>query len=245
MSKNFYNKLITIILLVLAFILESPIWVYIIILLVFLGVFYWGIFDIRLGYFVRTICSNNSLKTKYITLSFDDGPTTLTPLFLDLLKKYQAKAIFFCIGKNIENYPEIVLRIKEEGHLIGNHTFSHNPRNCFISTQNFVNEIQKTDNALKQLGIETHLFRPPYGITNPHIAKAIILTKKKVIGWNIRSLDTIITDEDKLYHRIINRITDKNIILMHDTSEKTLRVLERLLIFLEKNNFKTTNSVKI
>ena len=70
MSKNFYNKLITIILLVLAFILKSPIWVYIIILLVFLGVFNWGIFDIRLGYFVRTICSNNSLKTKYITLSF-------------------------------------------------------------------------------------------------------------------------------------------------------------------------------
>ncbi|MDO4880924.1 MAG: polysaccharide deacetylase family protein [Capnocytophaga sp.] len=244
MSKHFFNIGITFFLLGIAFWLKSPIWGYIVILMGFVAVFSWGVFDIRLGYFRKAICSNNTLKTRQITLTFDDGPTPLTPLFLDVLRKYNAKAIFFCIGKNIELYPDIVKQMKAEGHRIGNHTFSHRPKNCFISTSKFVKEIQKTDEVLKQLDIETELFRPPYGITNPHIAKATFLTKKKIIGWNIRSLDTIIKDEKKLYHRIIRQLTDKNIILMHDTSERTLHVLEQLLIYLEKNNFKTTNSIE-
>lgn len=106
-------------------------------------------------------------------------------------------------------------------------------------------EIEKTDIALLKLGIKTDLFRPPYGITNPQIAKAIRLTRKKVIGWDIRSLDTVIKDENRLFKRIISKLSHGNIILMHDTSERTLNVLERLLRHLKENNYEITTNLNL
>jgi len=205
--------------------------------LLFVGLLSWGVFDIRLGYFVPTLCRLKNKQKRQVVLTFDDGPTELTPLFLDLLKQYEAKAIFFCIGRQIAQYPQIVQRIKEEGHLIGNHTYSHIPQNCFASTAVMTQEIQQTDALLAQLGVETPYFRPPYGVTNPHIASAVRRTGKRVIGWDIRSLDTVIKDETRLWSRVVSKLTQGNIILMHDTSERTLHVLEQLLEYLKANDY--------
>lgn len=222
---------------------NQSMWVYLLVILTYLGVLNWGIFDIRQGYFIKTIYKLKNPSEKEVLLSFDDGATELTPLFLDVLKKYNVKALFFCIGKQIEKYPEIVQRIVQEGHWIGNHTYSHTPAVCFASTGRMIREIEQTDTILAQMGIKTEFFRPPYGITNPHIAQAVKKTGKKVVGWNIRSLDTIITDENRLFKRITSRITTGNIILMHDTSYRTLRVLERLLQYLTDKNYKTTTDL--
>ncbi|WP_277010545.1 polysaccharide deacetylase family protein [Capnocytophaga granulosa] len=205
--------------------------------LLFVGLLSLGVFDIRLGYFVPTLCRLKNKQKRQVVLTFDDGPTELTPLFLDLLKQYEAKAIFFCIGRQIAQYPQIVQRIKEEGHLIGNHTYSHIPQNCFASTAVMTQEIQQTDALLAQLGIVTPYFRPPYGVTNPHIAKAAKRMGKIVVGWDIRSLDTVIKDETRLWSRVVSKLNQGNIILMHDTSERTLHVLEQLLKYLKANDY--------
>ena len=205
--------------------------------LLFVGLLSWGVFDIRLGYFVPTLCRLKNKQKRQVVLTFDDGPTELTPLFLDLLNQYEAKAIFFCIGRQIAQYPQIVQRIKEEGHLIGNHTYSHIPQNCFASTAVMTQEIQQTDALLAQLGIVTPYFRPPYGVTNPHIAKAAKRMGKIVVGWDIRSLDTVIKDETRLWSRVVSKLNQGNIILMHDTYERTLHLLEQLLKYLKANDY--------
>ena len=210
---------------------------YLVLGLLFVGLLSWGVFDIRLGYFVPTLCRLKNKQKRQVVLTFDDGPTELTPLFLDLLNRYEVKAIFFCIGRQIAQYPQIVQRIKDEGHLIGNHTYSHIPQNCFASTAVMTQEIQQTDALLAQLGIVTPYFRPPYGVTNPHIAKAAKRMGKIVVGWDIRSLDTVIKDETRLWSRVVSKLTQGNIILMHDTSERTLHVLEQLLKYLKANDY--------
>lgn len=210
---------------------------YLVLGLLFVGLLSWGVFDIRLGYFVPTLCRLKNKQKRQVVLTFDDGPTELTPLFLDLLNRYEVKAVFFCIGRQIAQYPQIVQRIKEEGHLIGNHTYSHIPQNCFASTAVMTQEIQQTDALLAQLGIVTPYFRPPYGVTNPHIAKAAKRMGKIVVGWDIRSLDTVIKDETRLWSRVVSKLTQGNIILMHDTSERTLHVLEQLLKYLKANDY--------
>ncbi|WP_423740570.1 polysaccharide deacetylase family protein [Flavobacterium columnare] len=82
-------------------------------------------------------------------------------------------------------------------------------------------------------------FRPPFGVTNPHIARAVREKNYQVIGWTIRSLDTVIEDENKILDRIISRLEKGKIILLHDISQKTVNVLARLLILLDQNQYKT------
>lgn len=237
MTKHYYNCLLLALGIGVGYCYTWSWGYYLALGLLFVGVLSWGVFDIRLGYFVPTLWHLKNKQKRQVVLTFDDGPTELTPLFLDLLKRYEAKAIFFCIGRQIAQYPQIVQRIKEEGHLIGNHTYSHIPQNCFASTAVMTQEIQQTDALLAQLGIVTPYFRPPYGVTNPHIASAARRTGKRVIGWDIRSLDTVIKDETRLWSRVVSKLTQGNIILMHDTSERTLHVLEQLLKYLKANDY--------
>jgi len=101
-------------------------------------------------------------------------------------------------------------------------------------------EIKNCDEVMKNVGnIQTNLYRPPFGVTNPSIAKAIKQTQKISIGWNVRSLDTIIDDERKIYKRITKDLRKGSIILLHDTSEKTYHVLVDLLVFLKDKKYST------
>ena len=93
---------------------------------------------------------------------------------------------------------------------MANHTFTHQPKNI-LHAKALANEIRHTDKALAHLDIVTPYFRPPYGITSPPVARAIRATAKKAIGWDIRSLDTVIHNEDKLFHRIVRKLTNGNI----------------------------------
>lgn len=218
---------------------QGTIWVYIFCFVFFSAVVIWGSFDIKLGYFVKNI-THKRTKIKEVALTFDDGPTEFTPKFLDVLKEKNIKATFFCIGKQIEKYPETFQRIIAEGHTIGNHTFSHSNNTGFLSTSDMIDEIEKCDEAMMKFGnVKTNLYRPPFGVTNPNIAKAIKKTQKESIGWNVRSLDTVIDDEKKILKRIKKNLKKGSIILLHDTSEKTYNVLVELLLFLERENYST------
>ncbi|TDE31720.1 polysaccharide deacetylase family protein [Flavobacterium ranwuense] len=190
------------------------------------------------NYHVKAYCNNPSEKEKKIALTFDDGPDEMTLLVLDLLKRYDAKATFFCIGKNIEKHPEILQRIVAEGHLVGNHSFSHSHFFDFYRKNKVTAELQKTNALIEKIsGKKTQLFRPPYGVTNPSIRRALEITKHKAIGWNIRSLDGVIKNEKKIFDRIIKRVKPGGIVLLHDTSMHSVNVLEQFLQFLQKNNY--------
>lgn len=198
----------------------------------------WGSFVVSSNYHINALCGNPLEKEKIIALTFDDGPNENTLQVLDLLKKYDAKAAFFCIGKNIEKHPGIVQRTIAEGHTVGNHSYSHSHFFDFFRKKKLIEELEKTDALLEKFTAKKiNLFRPPYGVTNPSIRRALEITNHKVIGWNIRSLDGVVKDEKVLYDRIVKRVAPGGIVLLHDTSQHSVNVLEQLLQFLQKNNY--------
>jgi peptidoglycan/xylan/chitin deacetylase (PgdA/CDA1 family) len=193
---------------------------------------------IQSNYHVKAYCSNPVETQNKIAITFDDGPNEMTVPILEVLKKYNAKATFFCIGQNIEKHPEILKQIVSEGHLIGNHSYSHSHFFDFYRKQQVLQEINDT-NALieKIIGKKVRFFRPPYGVTNPSIRRALAVTKHKVIGWNIRSLDAVIRNEKTILDRITKRIKPGGIVLLHDTSMHTVNVLEQLLVVLRAKKY--------
>lgn len=242
MLKHKYISILIISILVLlsifSFYADVNPWIFVTILLIWLGLTAWGSFDIRINYFLQAYSNNPAETDKKIALTFDDGPHEMTEKILDLLQESDVKATFFCIGSQIEKHPEIFRRILAEGHIAGNHTYSHSRSFGFFSAEKITQEILQTNALAEKLsGKKLLLFRPPFGVTNPNLRKAIKRTKQWVIGWNIRSLDTVTEAENQIFERIQKRIQPGGIILLHDTSLKTVHVLERLLLHLESENY--------
>ena len=203
-----------------------------------IGVNAFGSARISSNYHVKAFCHNPSETEKKIALTFDDGPNIFTLEVLDLLKKYNAKATFFCIGKNVEKHPEIVKQIIAEGHLVGNHSYNHSKFFDFYNAAAISEEIQKTDQLFEKLtSKKINFFRPPYGVTTPSIRRALKTTGHTVIGWNIRSLDGGTKDQNLIFNRIIKRISPGGIVLLHDTGSHSVSVLEQFLQFLQQNKY--------
>lgn len=173
------------------------------------------------------IWSFNS-KEKEIFLTFDDGPHPVaTPFVLDQLAQYNAKASFFCIGKNVLSYPEIYQRIILEGHAVGNHTQNH------LNGWKTKDDVYLADVTEAAKYIDSILFRPPYGrITSfqaSNIKHALKSNDAKVIMWDVISgdFDPALTADQCLQHVILNA-TRGSIVVMHD-SEKAFSKLEKFL----------------
>ncbi|MFH6997957.1 polysaccharide deacetylase family protein [Flavobacterium sp. FlaQc-57] len=219
---------------------------FIAIVLIWLGINAVGSARISSNYHVKAYCNNPSETEKKIALTFDDGPSEFTLEVLELLKKYNAKATFFCIGKNIEIHPEIVKQIIAEGHLLGNHSYSHSKFFDFYNAKKITDEIQTTDSLLEKFtSKKINFFRPPYGVTTPSIRRALQLTGHKVIGWNIRSLDGGTKNQGLIFNRIIKRVSPGGIVLLHDTASHSVLVLEQFLQFLQQNNYKVISTEEL
>lgn len=218
---------------------EVSFYAFLLLLLVWLIVTSIGSFNISWNYHLKALNSNKNIKKKQVAITFDDGPhIEITPQILKLLKTFNAKATFFCIGKQVEQHPEIVKNIVNQGHTIGNHTYSHSAYFDFYGKQKVIDEINRTNTLVSSIiKKDMTLFRPPYGVTNPSISKAIKQNKHHVIGWNIRSLDTVKKNEQQVLNRIIKNISPGSVILLHDTKQITVSVLEQLLLFLQQNNY--------
>lgn len=206
-----------------------------------------GSFHIRWNFFIKAKHHNYSVSNNEIAFTFDDGPhPEFTPKVLDLLKQYNSKATFFCIGKNIEKYPDIVKRIISEGHSIGNHSYSHTNNYGFLSTKEVLEDLKKTQRLLQeQTNKENVFFRPPFGVTNPNIAKAIKTLNLQTYGWSIRSLDTMAKEPTKVISKIKKELRKGAIILLHDTSMLSCDVLEQLLLFFEEKSIKSITLNKL
>lgn len=194
--------------------------------------------NIQFNFFVKAFNNNPFEDEDRVAITFDDGPVENTLKILDVLDKYQVKGSFFCIGKNIEKHPEILKQIIKRGHFVGNHTYSHTRLMGFVSSGRIVDEINNCDEIIKKIGgVTPHTFRPPFGVINPKTKKALEITGHKVIGWNVRSYDAILTSEDIILNRVKRKIKPGDVILLHDNNENTVEILEQLLIFLIANKY--------
>lgn len=212
------------------------------ILFVILSLLIWGIFDIRVSLLAKVI---NRLKTseKQVVLTFDDGPNAYTPQILAILKSANVKAVFFIIGKNAEKHPEIVKQIVEDGHTIGIHTQRHAVNFPFYGSKKVEKELKDCQQILESItSRKIILFRPPFGIINPVIAKVARQMGLTIVGWGIRSLDTKAKDADKLLHKISGRLSNGSIILLHDI-EITTGMLPKLISEIQKTGFVITNDI--
>ena len=215
-----------------------------IILFVILTYLIIGIFDIRQNIYVKSI---NSVREGNICLTFDDGPDpTMTPKILEILTRHHVKGTFFLIGENVLANPELVKQISDEGHSIGNHTYYHKTIFPISSENKITEEIKKTNQLLEQITSKKIIFfRPPFGITNPNIKKTLKKLEMTSVGWDVRSLDTITKDAEKLSNRVINGINKGgSIILFHDRCASTLEILENIIIYCHEKGlkFKTINN---
>lgn len=162
-------------------------------------------------------------KEKEIFITFDDGPhPTVTPFVLDCLRQYNAKATFFCIGKNVAQYPTLYRQIIDEGHLVGNHTYNHlNGWNT--QDKEYFENIQQAKNI-----IDSKWFRPPYG----KISKFQIKHLKplyNIVMWSVLSGDFDISlSKEKCLDNVIKHTNEGSIIVFHD-SEKAFQRLEYAL----------------
>jgi peptidoglycan-N-acetylglucosamine deacetylase len=198
-------------------------------LLIYVTVLFCGSYFIRMDFYMQSICS---LKTdeKLVAITFDDGPDEYSSPILDILKENHAEAAFFLIGKKISGKDELINRLVREGHIIGNHSFSHHPLFDFFSSRRMLYDLEKMNEQVKKItGFTPRFFRPPYGVTNPHVKKAVLLGGFRSVGWSIRSYDTVIKNRQRLLNRIISGLKPGAILLLHDSSETTVSVLPDLL----------------
>jgi polysaccharide deacetylase family sporulation protein PdaB len=165
------------------------------------------------------IISHGPKKEKVVALTFDDGPHPVyTTEILDLLNEYNIKATFFVLGKFAEQYPDIIKRQAEEQHEIGNHTYSHININK-VSREKFEEEFDKTQKVISSLtGIESKVFRPPYGSCNEKTMKIVNTQECNVVLWSYRqdSKDWSNPDVDKIIDTTLSNVENGDIILFHD-----------------------------
>ena len=175
---------------------------------------------------------------KTIYLTFDDGPhPMITPLVLEILKRYDAKATFFCIGKNVEQYPMTFELIKKEGHAIGNHSYNH--ENGW-KTKN--DEYIKSFNDANEL-IHSNLFRPPYGkIKHSQFSKLYTFNSNlHIVAWTVIAYDfDHALSARRVYKNVIRNAGDGAIVTFHDSMKANtnmITVLPRVLEYYKNKGF--------
>jgi peptidoglycan-N-acetylglucosamine deacetylase len=165
---------------------------------------------------------NKSRKNHYIYLTFDDGPIPIvTPFVLNILRQYNAKATFFCIGDNVSKHPDVFEQVKNAGHSIGNHTFNH-LKGWKTDDKTYVENFLKADELL-----DTNLFRPPYGRIKRSQIKLIKKIKPgtHIIMWDVLSgdFDIDLKPETCLQH-VLRYTANGSIVVFHDS----LKAFDRL-----------------
>ncbi len=172
---------------------------------------------------------------KRIALTFDDGPhPRYTVKLLDGLKERGVKATFFVTGANVAKYPDIVERMYEEGHLIGNHTF-HHVQLTAANGEQFREEIVSTNEAIREVtGEDTEYIRPPYGSWNKRYEEELNMFP---VLWSIDPRDWCSDDKDCIVRNTISRVKEGDIILMHDQYPASIAAALEIVDRLQKEGY--------
>ncbi|MGO4937355.1 polysaccharide deacetylase family protein [Fundicoccus sp. Sow4_H7] len=172
-----------------------------------------------------------------VSLTFDDGPNEeYTTQVLDILSRYNIQGTFFVLGRFVEENPDIARRIVNEGHIIANHSYDH-PDFAQISDYEVRDQINSTQRIIyNATGVYPTLYRMPYGSGGERVFRLIPgLTS---ITWNTDTNDWKIGDATKIFNHIVTQLTDDSLILLHDTSQASVDVLEPLIEHLKQLNYK-------
>ncbi|MBI3881406.1 MAG: polysaccharide deacetylase family protein [Verrucomicrobia bacterium] len=187
----------------------------------------------HLSLFGPFICRGSTAR-RCVALTFDDGPDARsTPALLDLLRDAKVLAAFFCVGERVTANTELAARIVREGHLLENHSYAHHNTTNFFTVARLREELEMAQAAIaKATGVAPTMFRPPMGLSNPRVFRAAKLVNLRVIGWTVRSLDTMTDEAETIVARIKRRLEPGAIILLHDGNippERLLPTVKSLL----------------
>lgn len=189
---------------------------------------------------VREACgyvsaSATPVEAPKVALTFDDGPSAAwTPALLDGLKERGVKATFFLIGENADKNPEIVKRMAEEGHLIGNHTY-HHVELTKVSENEARLELADTSAVIVRItGKEPEYMRPPFGAWQRKLEQEIQMLP---VLWTIDPLDWTTENQDEIVNKVVTEAEENDIILLHDCYKSSVEAGLRIVDILQEEGF--------
>lgn len=191
------------------------------------------------------VINHGPKEEKVIALTFDDGPhPTYTNQILDILKEYDVKATFFVLGKFAEAYPDIIIRQWQEGHEIGNHTYSHVDAKR-VSKKVLYNEYKKTQEIIENLiNHQPRLFRPPYGSFDSQALDIMEMHDSIIVLWSAHqdSKDWSNPDVEEIVNTTLSNIRNGDIILFHDyvyyDESSTVEALKEIIPELKSRGYR-------
>ncbi|WP_427890231.1 polysaccharide deacetylase family protein [Kribbella sp. GL6] len=185
--------------------------------------------------------SPTPLPTKYVVLTFDDGPDAeYTPKVLDILAKYDAKATFFEVGQNVRKHPELTKRIHEAGHSVQNHTWDHSDLRKLTAAR-FQQEVASTDQAIRaEIGSTPGCLRPPYGGVSATVRQRARQLHKDLVVWTVDSRDWTKPGTAAIVQRVLKNVHSGSVVLMHDgggNRAQTVAALPAILTALKAQGY--------
>jgi peptidoglycan/xylan/chitin deacetylase (PgdA/CDA1 family)/ubiquinone/menaquinone biosynthesis C-methylase UbiE len=178
------------------------------------------------------IITKGTPGSKGVALTFDDGPDPeVTPRLLELLARHSAPATFFVTGANAEKHPDLIRSILHHGHSVGNHSFSHDPFLMFKRRKTLRMEIESTQTALKEFGIVPLAFRPPAGVTNPHLWRVLLELGMYCVNFSCRVGDMGNRRIQNLAARVLAKVRPRDIVMLHDVTPSNGKVDDLLREF--------------
>lgn len=217
----------------------------------------WASASIRSGVYVRAFCGEKTDR-KVVYLTFDDGPhPPETERVLDVLRERSARATFFLIGSKVSGNEAVLRRMLEEGHALGLHTYSHAGTFPLMSFDKMLADVNEGKRAVESVaGKKISLFRPPFGVTNPTIAKVIRTLGLQTVGWDVRSFDTMFCKSSEhsckqsghdwyvpVVERIMKQVRPGSVILLHDRLDGASELLALLLDSLAASGYDFTRAL--
>lgn len=196
---------------------------------------------------ILMICSLFGMKTSHtevsaeikeapkIAITFDDGPKEgITSKLLEGLKERDVKATFFLIGEYAEENPELVKRIYDEGHIIGNHTYSH-VNITRLSDEEAAEELNKTDEVIYEItGEHIRYVRPPFGVWQKDLELCMEVLP---VMWSIDPLDWTTENVDEIVNKVVTDAEENGIILLHDCYESSVDAALRIIDILKREGY--------
>lgn len=231
----------------------------------------WASASIRSGVYVRAFCREKTDR-KVVYLTFDDGPhPPETERVLYVLRERGARATFFLIGSKVSGNEAVLRRMLEEGHALGLHTYSHAGTFPLLSFDKMLADVNEGKRAVESVaGKKISLFRPPFGVTNPTIAKVIRTLGLQTVGWDVRSFDTMFCKSSEhsckqsghsckssehsckqsgydwyvpVVERIMKQVRPGSVILLHDRLDGASELLALLLDSLAASGYDFTRAL--
>lgn len=206
---------------------------------------------------MRAFCREKTDR-KVVYLTFDDGPhPPETERVLDVLRERGAKATFFLIGSKVSGNEAVLRRMLEEGHALGLHTYNHAGTFPLLSFDKMLADVNEGKRAVESVtGKKISLFRPPFGVTNPTIAKVVRTLGLQTVGWDVRSFDTMFCKSSEhsckqsgydwyvpVVERIMKQVRPGSVILLHDRLDGASELLALLLDSLAASGYDFTRAL--